>query len=59
MHNRGLYLLERKDLSESGRRIWWKESIQHTQDGLLLLLALATIHYLLGEFNKSVITWLI
>ena len=54
-----LYLLERKDLPESGGCIRWQQGIQHTQNSLLLLLAVAAVHDLLGQLYKAIITWLI
>lgn len=54
-----LYLLERKDLPESGGCVRWQQRIKHTQNSLLLLLAIAAFHDLLGQFYKAIITWLI
>ncbi len=54
-----LYLLERKDHPESGGCIRWQQRVQHTQNSLLLLLAVAALHDLLGQLYKAIITWLI
>lgn len=42
-----VHLLERKDLSEGGRCVGWHQGVQHTQNSLLLLLAVTAVHDLL------------
>lgn len=54
-----LHLLEREDLPESGGCVRWQQCIQHTQNSLLLLLAVAPFHDLLGQLYKAIISWLI
>jgi len=53
------YLLEREDLFEHGGCIRWQQGVQHTQNSLLLLLAVTALHDLLGQLYKAIITWLI
>lgn len=53
------HLLEWEDLPESGGCVRWQQCIQHTQNSLLLLLAGAALHDLLGQLYKAIITWLI